>query len=84
MRNQRNARTRTLIQLGGLVDKAGLTQCFDIELGSDLQLDSSEKDKAAMLLGFLQKALSEIGEKTVHTDQREALKKMGLKTLHHS
>lgn len=66
------------------MDKAGLTQCFDIELGCDLQLDSDEKGKAAMLLGFLQKALSEIGEKIVHTDQREALKKMGLKVLHRS
>ena len=84
MKNQRSARTRTLIQLGGLVDKVGLTKVFDIALGCDLQLDTDEKGKAAMLLGFLHKALTELGNKTVHTDQRQELKKIGLKVLHRS
>ena len=49
----RKARTRTMIQLGGLVDKAGLTSMFEIEPGDDLQSDIHELDKAAALLGFL-------------------------------
>jgi len=51
--NLRKARTRTLIQLGGLVEKSGLADLFDIKLGSDLQLDKEELLKAATLLGFL-------------------------------
>ncbi len=49
----RKTRTRTLIQIGGLVDKSGLTSMFEIEPGDDLQSDIFELDKAAALLGFL-------------------------------
>jgi hypothetical protein len=50
---QRRARTRSLIQLGGLVEKAGLLNDFGIELGLDLQKDEEMKKPAAILLGGL-------------------------------
>ncbi|RYE13822.1 MAG: hypothetical protein EOP34_07970, partial [Rickettsiales bacterium] len=49
----RKSRTRTLIQLGGLIDKAGITKLFDIDLGDDLQSDTYSREKAISLLGFL-------------------------------
>ena len=47
----RKARTRTLIQLGGLLDLIPLLAICKIELGEDLQLDYP--DKSATLLGIL-------------------------------
>ena len=49
----RKARTRTLIQLGGLVEKAGLMEVFNIEPGEDLQKDLTKKDAVFGLLGAL-------------------------------
>ena len=51
--SHRSARTRTLIQLGGVVSLSGIASLLDIEEGDDLQLDFESKDKAAMLLGGL-------------------------------
>jgi hypothetical protein len=45
----RKARTRTLIQLGGLVEKAGLLETFEISLGLDLQKDPEIKEQVAAL-----------------------------------
>ncbi len=45
-------RTRTLIQLGGLLEKAKLLLPFDIQPGDDLQRPEN-LSKAASLLGFL-------------------------------
>jgi hypothetical protein len=50
---ERRARTRTLIQLGGLVNMIGLTEICAIVEGEDLQLDLIAQDKAATLLGRL-------------------------------
>jgi hypothetical protein len=49
----RQARTRTLIQLGGLVEKTGLADHFDILLGADLQKDMEMKQPMAALVGAL-------------------------------
>ena len=49
--NERARRTRTIIQLGGLVIKSGLTVKLDIPIGEDLQ--KHHLDKAAILLRFL-------------------------------
>lgn len=49
----RKARTRTLIQLGGMVSLSGITSFLGIEEGDDLQSDFESKDKAAILLGGL-------------------------------
>ena len=52
-KNQRKAETRTKIQLGGLLIKSGLTSKFQIHIGSDLQLDPDQQEKATLLLGAL-------------------------------
>ena len=49
----RKLRTRTLIQLGGLVEKAGLLQTLGIAMGADLQRDEGIKDAVTILLGSL-------------------------------
>lgn len=51
--DHRRARTRTLIQLGGLVEKSGLADLLDIELGQDLQQDEECFEANAVLLGGL-------------------------------
>ena len=48
-----NSRIRTLIQIGGLVEKSSLLKIFEIELGEDLQSNLDENDKAGSLLNFL-------------------------------
>ena len=50
---ERKARTRTLIQLGGLMDVSGLLNVFDICAGDDLERDATKSDNGAALLGCL-------------------------------
>ncbi len=50
--NQRAARTRTLIQLGGLLVKSGIAEKLGIEIGADLQQEEDQKKKAYVLLGM--------------------------------
>ena len=54
----RAARTRTLIQLGGLVVKSGIAEKLRIEMGADLQRDEDQKKKAYTFLGLLISQLS--------------------------
>ena len=63
--SKRKARTRTLIQLGGLLDLTPLLAICKIELGEDLQLDYP--DKSATLLGLLSYFCDQIPEH--YTDQ---------------
>ena len=49
----RRARTRTLIQLGGLIEKAGLLDILEIQLGQDLQKDAETINPVATLMGSL-------------------------------
>ena len=60
MKKQQNSlrqqRTRTLIQLGGLVQKSGLMEVLNISPGDDLQ-DYDSLPKAAQVLGFLIESL---------------------------
>lgn len=52
--DQRRARTRSLIQLGGLLEHAGTLDFFKIPLGIDLQSDPSIKNNiAALFKSFL-------------------------------
>ncbi len=51
--NERRARTRTLIQLGGLIEKAGILDRLAIPLGSDLQQDPDLKNAVMILMGTL-------------------------------
>ena len=50
-KTERKARTRTLIQLGGLLSLTPILEICNINLGEDLQLSS--QDKADTLLGIL-------------------------------
>ena len=52
-KNQRKAETRSEIQLGGLLIKSGIAVKFAIHIGSDLQLDPDQQEKATILLGAL-------------------------------
>ncbi len=49
MSEDRRARTRTLIQLGGLVEKSGLMDVLGLEMGQDLQKDPNLFSKVAIL-----------------------------------
>jgi len=76
---ERKARTRTLIQLGGLLEKAGYPALFGIKLGEDLQIDRAAFLKACALYGALnshQGTVSESLKKNVGKWQ-----KMGLRDL---
>lgn len=50
--SDRKARTRQLIQIGGLFQKSGLFETFNIAPDDDLQ-DYENREKSAQLLGFL-------------------------------
>ena len=54
-KSERKSRTRTLIQLGGILSLTPLLDICDIHLGDDLQL--SHQDKADVLLGILSSLL---------------------------
>lgn len=55
--NYRKAHTRTKIQLGGLVVKAGLLDPLNLHLGEDLGKVEQHFDNVAMLMGgFLESA----------------------------
>ena len=58
MNQQRAARTRTLLQLGGLLVRSGITEKLRIEIGADLQKDEHQREKAYTLLGMLITQLS--------------------------
>jgi hypothetical protein len=69
----RKARTRTLIQLGGLVDKSGLLEPLNITLGDDLQRSYEHLESAAILTG----ALSDLRAR-LYDEDAEALKMIWL------
>ncbi len=62
--SQRRARTRSLIQLGGLLELAGTLDVFGIPLGVDLQKDVSVKNNIAALF----KGLMELNEMARSSD----------------
>ena len=73
-KRERMQRTRTLIQLGGLLSVVKLTEKFDIYLGDDLQNDLDCHDKAMTLLGLFVSVIDQLPE-TIDT---EALKQKGI------
>ncbi len=60
-KSERKARTRTLIQLGGILSLTPLLDICDIHLDDDLQL--SYQDKADTLLGILHTLCEHLPEK---------------------
>ena len=51
--SKRRKRTRTLIQIGGLVEKAGLLEDFGIAVGDDLQDNVELQSSVAELCGAM-------------------------------
>lgn len=64
----RKARTRTLIQLGGLFEKSGLMESFDLQVGDDLQKDIDKKDQIFALLGGLLELKEMMKQSEFHID----------------
>ena len=71
----RRARTRSLIQLASLIEKANLLETFQITLGLDLQKDVTMKEPiTALFKGFL--VLNELAsseETNLHLWARQGL-----------
>ena len=78
----RKAHTRTLIQIGGIVEKSSLLSIFGIQLGEDLQSDLNELGKAATLLGFLISARDSLPE--ISESLRDNFKNIGEKALRYN
>ena len=66
--SMRKARTRTLIQLGGLIEKSGLMEFFNLEPGDDLQKDLEKKENVFALLGSLLETTSLLENKEFSYD----------------
>lgn len=49
----RKARTRTLVQLGGLLQKSGILDDLNLTPGNDLQKDTDCHESVAILMGAL-------------------------------
>jgi hypothetical protein len=79
-KSERNKRTRTLIQVGGLVRLAGLLDICDIQDGDDLQTDISDRDKAATLLGILITCVENFRDELSH-QHLEHFKAKGIRAL---
>jgi len=71
--SERKARTRTLIQCGGLLSLSGLVDLCGIIEGEDLQQDIEAYEKAATLLGIL----CDAREKIANEDQLQKFRKFG-------
>jgi hypothetical protein len=56
---EKKARTRTLIQLGGILVKSGLVEYLGIPIGVDLQNHPDYTSKAFELLEILEEALKQ-------------------------
>ena len=85
--SDRLRRTRTLIQLGGLVAKSGLMELCDIYEGDDLQTDIPNLDKAATLLGILSETMNHLTENAdpdisaLTPQQQDQFRKLGKRLL---
>ena len=65
---ERKARTRTLIQLGGILSLTPILEICNIHLGDDLQL--SHQDKADTLLGILSTLFESFSDKVDSADMQ--------------
>lgn len=73
-KTERKSRTRTLIQLGGLLNISPLLSLCEIELGDDLQI--SHQDKADTLLGLLSTICDNLPE-TINGNELDHFKNLG-------
>lgn len=74
----RKARTRTLIQMGGLLELTPLPALCEIQLGDDLQ--GEHQSKAALFLGTLAKYAEHLPEK-ISDNEKQELETLGLTLL---
>jgi hypothetical protein len=81
--SDRRARTRTLIQMGGLLNMIGLPQLCGIEDGDDLQQNLENQDKAATLLGMLVHLNETLSITPLELDpsQLDAFKQRGIRLM---
>ena len=81
--SDRRARTRTLIQMGGLLNMIGLPQLCGIADGDDLQQDLESQDKAATLLGMLVHLNEKLSITTLALDssELEGFKQRGIRLM---
>ncbi len=76
--NLRRAQTRTKIQLGGLIQKAGLLEPLGLHPGDDLQRDEQNFDAVATLMG----AFLDLSEPLHHDETQKMLwRERGKKAL---
>ncbi len=64
----RRARTRTLIQLGGLFEKSGLMETFDVQVGDNLQENLEKKENVFAILGCLLELKEMMKNQELHVD----------------
>ncbi|NCP62679.1 MAG: conjugal transfer protein TraD [Alphaproteobacteria bacterium] len=64
----RRARTRTLIQLGGLFEKSGLMESFDVQAGDNLQENLEKKENIFAILGGLLELKEMMQNQEFHID----------------
>ena len=81
--SDRRARTRTLIQMGGLLNMIGIPQLCGISDGDDLQQDLENQDKAATLLGMLVHLNEKLSVTTLALDssELEGFKQRGIRLM---
>lgn len=79
-KSERRARTRTLIQMGSLINMIGLADICNIVEGDDLQLDMDSRDKAATLLGMLVTLLEQLPP-ALSPEHLGRFKQKGIKTF---
>lgn len=79
-KNERKKRTRTLIQVGALLNMMGFFDLCDIREGDDLEIDLEAKDKSAVLLGMLE-SLKNTLPPSLKKHEREQFKKIGIRIL---
>ena len=77
---QRRARTRTLIQMGGLLNLTSLPEILGIVEGDDLQGDIHTMDKAATLLGMIL-SFQETLPQDLTPSQMGSFKKIGVRHM---
>lgn len=76
--SERQSRTRTLVQIGGLAQKSGMLDAFEIQMGENLQ-DYESLYKAARLLGFLCYCVEHLNESDSIKDEWQRIGELLLK-----
>lgn len=79
-KQERISRTRTLIQMGGMLSMVNIPRWLDIELGDDLQTDMNKQDQSMMLLGLLSTVAEQLPS-TFSEERKTELKLKGMRYM---